>query len=163
MNIIIAIIILLAYTIFACAYGHKIPKSLSTSVYQLPAWGRPVWTAVLVVIAFLMVPSFIDATADYFRVLAFIACASLGFVAGSPLTVKSKMGMGLAVHAWGAIICGIASQLAIALTAPLYLLCWLPFLGYFVYVKANHLTFRTALFWAEMTAFFTTFFFCLFF
>lgn len=160
MNITISIIILLAYTIFACAYGRKIPRSLSTSVYMLPAWGRPVWTVVLVAIAFLTVPSFIDATADSFRAFAFAACAALAFVAISPLTVKSKMGMSFAVHSWGAVICGLSSQLAIAFSAPLYLLCWLPFIGYFVYVKANHLTFQTALFWAEMTCFAATFLFC---
>lgn len=54
MNIIIAIIILLGYTIALCIKGGGVPSSLSASVFNLPYNKRWIWTVVLYAVCILV-------------------------------------------------------------------------------------------------------------
>ena len=84
MNIVIAIIILLGYTIAMCIKGGGVPSSLSASVFDLPKGKRWIWTVVLYAVCFcVLVPfgsggvSFLDKVSENTQFLAFIAIAAL--------------------------------------------------------------------------------------
>ena len=62
MNIVIAIIILLVYTLVMIKIGGSIPPSLSTSVFNIPTNKRWIWTAVILAVCFLCVPTYIEKT-----------------------------------------------------------------------------------------------------
>lgn len=155
MNIIIAAIILVAYTLFAVAWARRIPNSLSQSVLDLPEWGKTVWTVVIVAVAFLTVPTFIERTADYIRFMAFIACGALAFVAVTPLAGRRDLSYN--IHMTAAYVCGFGSQIAVVVTCPWYVFAWAPWLFTFVWLtKDPNGTWPTRLFWAEMTCFAVT-------
>lgn len=62
MNIIIAILILLVYTLVMIKIGGSIPPSLSASVLNLPTNKRCIWTATIIAVYFLAVPNYIEKT-----------------------------------------------------------------------------------------------------
>ena len=160
MNIIIAIIILLGYTIALCIKGGGVPSSLSASVFDLPKGKRWIWTVVLFAVCFLCVPTYVEVTSDSTRFLAFIAIAALAFVGAAPL-VADKTDLAYKVHCVAAVVCAVCSQLVLVFNQPLLLFCWFPFVVAFVYMWAAHFAWRTKTFWAEMVCFGSTFIFCL--
>ena len=62
MNIVIAIIILLVYTLVIIKIGGSIPPSLSASVFNLPTNKRWIWTIVIITVCFLAIPTYIEKT-----------------------------------------------------------------------------------------------------
>lgn len=99
MNIVLAIIILLGYTIALCIKGGGVPSSLSASVFDLPKGKRWIWTVVLFAVCFLCVPTYVEVTSENTQFLAFIAIAALAFVGAAPL-VADKTDLAYKVHAW---------------------------------------------------------------
>ena len=168
MNIIIAIIILLGYTIALCIKGGGVPSSLSASVFDLPKGQRWIWTVMLYVVCFcVLVPfgwhgvPFLDKVSENTQFLAFIAIAALAFVGASPL-VADKMELAYKVHCVAAVVCAVCSQLVLVFNQPWLLLCWIPFihaLVFYFFEEANE--WRTRTFWGEMVCFGSTFIFCL--
>ena len=165
MNIVIAIIILLGYTIALCIKGGGVPSSLSASVFDLPKSQRWIWTVVLYAVCILVLfpfglpygVSFLDKVSENTQFLAFIAIAALAFVGAAPL-VADKTDL---AHCVSAVVCAVCSQLVLVFNQPWLLFCWFPFVVAFVYMWAAHSTWRTKVFWAEMVCFGSTFIFCL--
>ena len=167
MNIIIAIIILLGYTIALCVRRGGVPSSLSASVFDLPQSKRWIWTVMLYAVCFcVLVPfgsggvSFLDKVSENTQFLAFIAIAALAFVGAAPL-VTDKTDLAYKVHCGAAVVCAVCSQLVLVFNQPWLLFCWFPFVVAFVYMWAAHFAWRTKTFWAEMVCFGSTFIFCL--
>ena len=167
MNIVLAISILLGYTIALCWKGDGVPSSLSASVFDLPKGQRWIWTVTLYAVCFcVLVPfgsggvSFLDKVSENTQFLAFIAIAALAFVGAAPL-VADKTDLAYKVHCVAAVVCAVCSQLVLVFNQPLLLFCWFPFVVAFVYMWAAHFAWRTKTFWAEMVCFGSTFIFCL--
>ena len=160
MNVVIAIIVLLAYTIALCIKGGGIPPSLSASVFDLKQSMRWFWTVVLVAVCFLCVPTYIERTGENTQFIAFIAIAALAFVGGAPL-VKDKSDMAYKVHCVAAVVCALCSQLVLVFNQPWLLLCWVPFVAYEVLRLVKKQQWRTQTFWGEMVCFVSTFAYCL--
>lgn len=159
MNIVIAIIILLGYTIALCVKDGGVPSSLSASVFDLPKDKRWIWTVVLYAVCFLCVPTYVEVTSESTQFLAFIAIAALAFVGAAPL-VADKTDLAYKVHCWAAAVCAVCSQLVLVFNQPWLLLCWVPWVLVFVWVTKDK-PWRTMVFWAEMVCFGSTFAFCL--
>ena len=170
MNIVIAIIILLGYTIALCIKGGGVPSSLSASVFDLPKSKRWIWTVMLYAVCFcVLVPfgwhsvSFLDKVSGDTQFLAFIAIAALAFVGAAPL-VADKADLAYKVHCGAAVVCAVCSQLVLVFNQPWLLLCWIPWVGCFaisLFSKNIHYKWNTKVFWAEMVCFGSTFVFCL--
>ena len=163
MNIVLAIIVLLGYTIAMCIKGGGVPSSLSASVFDLPKGKRWIWTVVLSAVCFLCVPTYVEVTSDSTRFLAFIAIAALAFVGAAPL-VADKTDMAYKVHCVAAVVCAVCSQLVLVFNQPCLLLCWIPWVCCFaisLFSKNIHYKWNTKVFWAEMVCFGSTFIFCL--
>ena len=167
MNIVLAIIILLGYTIALCIKGGGVPSSLSASVFDLPKGTRWIWTVVLHAVCILVLfpfglpygVSFLDKVSENTQFLAFIAIAALAFVGAAPL-VADKTDLAYKVHCVAAVVCAVCSQLVLVFNQPWLLLCWVPWIIVFVWVTKDK-PWRTMVFWAEMVCFGSTFAFCL--
>lgn len=85
MNIVIAIIILLVYTLAMIKIGGSIPPSLSASVFNLPTNKRWIWTVIIFVVCILVVPTYIEKTNINTQFLSFPSIGGLGFVGAAPL------------------------------------------------------------------------------
>ena len=159
MNIVLAIIILLAYTIALRTKGGGVPSSLSTSVFDLPKGKRWIWTVVLDAVVFLCVPTYLEKVSENTQFLAFIAMVGLAFVGAAPL-VANKTDIAYKVHCVAAAVCAVCSQLVLVFNQPWLLLCWVPWVVVFVWITKDH-PWRTLVFWAEMVCFYGTFAYCL--
>ena len=159
MNIAIAIIILLVYTLVMIKIGGSIPPSLSASVFNLPTNKRWIWTVVLFAVCFLCVPTYIEKTSENTQFLAFLAIAGLAFVGAAPLIKFSDDKMQFRVHEVGAIVCAACSQILLVFNCSWLLLLWIPFIIY-GFVKGWK-TWKTMIFWGEMVCFSNTFIYCL--
>ena len=162
MNIIIAIIILLVYTLVIIKIGGSIPPSLSASVFNIPTNKRWIWTVVLFAVCFLCVPTYIEKTSENTQFFAFLAIAGLAFVGAAPLVKFSDDKMQFRVHEVGAIVCAVCSQLVLVFNCPRLLLFWIPYI--IAFIKLNDFRakgWNTKIFWAEMVCFSNTFTFCL--
>lgn len=164
----IATTLLVAYTLILCVVNKHIPDSLSQSVFFLPPSASWLWTLVIGFFAYAIMPPFIDKTPEDWQWLAFISCGGLMAVAFAPLLPGKeqkdgsidKSDLGYKVHMVGAFTAAIGSQVLIARCQPLVLLCWIPYIGYFVYYYSQYffklmVPWRTKVFWAEMTCFLT--------
>ena len=167
MNIIIAIIILLGYTIALCWKGGGVPSSLSASVFDLPKGQRWIWTVMLYAVCFcVLVPfgsggvSFLDKVSENTQFLAFIAIAALAFVGAAPL-VADKTKLAYKVHCVAAVVCAVCSQLVLVFNQPWLLWCWFPWVVAFAYLTIPNGKWSTQVFWAEQVCFGSTFAFCL--
>ena len=154
-SILIAIAILLTYTVTLCIVNHGIPPSLSASVYALPPAGAWLWTLIILSVVALVLPTMLDKTPDTWQFLAFLSCAGLVFVGVCPL-VKDTFSMSYKVHCGGAIVCAVASQLLVVVQDWRWLLGWIPFIAAFCLISIRG-RWRTQTFWAEMTCFAITF------
>ena len=139
--------------------GGSIPPSLSASVFNLPTNKRWIWTAVILAVCFLCVPTYIEKTSENTQCFAFFAIAGLAFVGAVPLVKFSDDEMQFRVHEVGAIICATCSQLVLVFNYSWFLLFWIPFIIY-GFVKGWK-TWRTIVFWGEIICFTSTFTYCL--
>ena len=159
MNILIAILILLIYTITLIKIGGQVPPSLSDSVFDIPTKHRWIWTVTLFVVCFLAVPTYIDKTGVNTQFLAFLSIGGLAFVGAAPLVKFSDDKMQFRVHEVGAIVCAACSQFVLVFNCPLLLLLWIPFIVY-GFIKGWK-KWTTIVFWGEMVCFTSTFTYCL--
>lgn len=159
MNIVIAILILLVYTLVMIKIGGSIPPSLSASVFNIPTNKRWIWTVILFAVCFLCVPTYIEKTDINTQFLSFLSIGGLAFVGAAPLVKFSDDEMQFKVHKVGAIVCAACSQLVLVFNCPWLLLLWIPFTAYgFV---NGWKTWKTMIFWGEMVCFSGTFIYCL--
>lgn len=159
MNVLIAILILLIYTITLIKIGGQVPPSLSDSVFNIPINKRWIWTVVLFAVCFLCVPTIIDKASENTQFLAFLAIAGLAFVGAAPLVKFKDDALQFRVHEVGAIVCAVCSQLVLAFNNAWLLLMWIPFIMFGCIVGFD--MWREKIFWGEMVCFSSTFLFCL--
>ena len=159
MNIIIAILIVLVYTLVMIKIGGSIPPSLSASVFNIPTNKRWIWSIVLFAVCFLCVPTYIEKTSENTQFLAFLAIAGLAFVGAVPLVKFSYDKMQFIIHEVSAIICAVCSQLILVFNCHLALLSWIPFIVY-GFIKGWN-TWITIIFCVEIVCFTNTFVYCL--
>ena len=155
-----AIVILLAYIVCLCYRGGGVPTSLSATVFDLPTGWRWLWTVVIYAVCFLCVPHYIEVTSEDTRVAAFAAIAALAFVGAAPL-VEDKADMAYLVHCCAAVMCGVCSQVVLALNLPILLLLWPFWVAFLVFTHLQGNKWPTKTFWAEMVCFGSTFIYCL--
>jgi len=156
--IIIATVLLTAYVLCMVAVGG-VPKSLSQSVFYLPAGGRWLWTVIIGAVAALTMPVLLGHVHPDTQFIAFFACGALGFVAVTPL-VHDKQDISYKVHMTAAYTCGVLSQLLVSLNEPWLLLIWTFWTFDFIIYRIRRHEWDTAKFWAEMTCFITIFVLC---
>ena len=155
-----AIIILLAYIVCLCYRGGGVPSSLSATVFDLPVGWKWLWTIVIYAVCFLCVPYYVEVTEENTQFLAFIAIAALAFVGAAPL-VKEKADLSYKVHCGAAVVCGVCSQVVLALNLPILLLLWPFWVAFLVFTHLQGNKWPTKTFWAEMVCFGSTFIYCL--
>ena len=153
--IIIAIAVLLIYTLTLCGINGKIPNSLSQSVFMLPPSASWLWTLVIGFVAIAVMPKMLDVAGDNWKFLAFLSIVGLLFVALCPLS-PNKSGQRYVVHMIGAWICAVCPQLMVAVTDWHHLLLWVPWIVIYV-LRRMWFGWDTKVFWAEMTCFATIF------
>jgi hypothetical protein len=148
-----------------------VPSSLSASVFDLPKSQRWIWTVVLYAVCILVLfpfglpygVSFLDKVSENTQFLAFIAIVALAFVGAAPL-VADKTDLAYKVHCVAAVVCAVCSQLVLVFNQPWLLLCWIPWVATFMWLRQEttwKAQWRTKVFWAEMVCFGSTFIFCL--
>ena len=153
--IIIAIAVLLIYTLTLCGINGKIPNSLSQSVFMLPPSASWLWTLVIGFVAIAVMPKMLDVAGDNWKFLAFLSIVGLLFVALCPLS-PNKSGQRYVVHMIGAWICAVCPQLMVAVTDWHHLQLRVPWIVIYV-LRRMWFGWDTKVFWAEMTCFATIF------
>lgn len=158
-TIIIAITILVIYTVTLCVANKSIPNSLSQSVFMLSPSASWLWTLVMGFVAVAVMPKMLEVSGDNWKFLAFLSCIGLIFVALCPLSPR-KDGIEYEVHMTGAWMCAVSSQILMAVCNSWLMLMWVPWVIAFIWITKDS-KWRTKVFWAEWTCFPITFTFCL--
>lgn len=155
MNSLVAIAItVIALYVGAMIYtGRQIPESISQTVFVLPRKGQWLFTVVMWVVGFLLMPVLMEKVSEQTQFIAFLMVSGILFVGASPLVLKEKN----TIHYVFAAVAGIASQLLVALNQPLLLLLWFLYIGYTLLAKDG----SKNLFWVEVSCMLTVFAFCL--
>lgn len=156
--IIIAIALFASYTVTVCVSSRQTPDSLSQSVFFLPKDGKWIWTAVIGLVAFAIIPPIIEKSPEQLQFLGFIAATALAFVGFAPL---GEGDLAYKVHCGAAILCAVCSQILVGICQPWLLLLWVPYILEWITIKSRGKKWRTATFWAEMVCFANTFTFAL--
>ena len=151
--VVTAITVIALYTGAMIYSGRGIPESISQTVFLLPRKGQWVFTIVMWVVGFLLMPVLMEKVYEQTQFIAFLMIAGICFVGASPLVLKEKN----TVHYVCAAVAGIASQLLVALNQPLLLLIWFLYIGYTLLAKDG----SKNLFWVEISCMLTVFAYCL--
>lgn len=151
--VVIASIIMVTYTVAMSIAIKGIPESISATVYQFSKKWEWVFTIVMWLVAFLIVPTMMEKSSDTTRFLAFFTVAGILGVGASPLVAKERN----TFHYVCAAVSGIASQVLVALNHPTLLLMWFPYIGYTLVAKDGGRNF----FWVEVSCMLTVFAYCL--
>lgn len=151
--VVIAITVIALYVGAMIYTGRQIPESISQTVFVLPRKGQWLFTVVMWVVGFLLMPVLMEKVSEQTQFIAFLMVSGICFVGASPLVLKEKN----TIHYVFAAVAGIASQLLVALNQPLLLLLWFLYIGYTLLAKDG----SKNLFWVEVSCMLTVFAFCL--
>jgi len=151
--VVISMIAITAYVVVMVIKEKEIPESISSTVFNLKKKAAWVFSAVMWLVGFLLMPPLMEKVSDSTRFIAFFMVAGILFVGASPLVAKEKN----IIHYVCAAVSGIASQLLVALNQPMFLLLWFPYIGYTLVAKDGSRNF----FWVEVTCMLTVFAYCL--
>ena len=153
-GLVIASITTIALYVGAMVYtGRKIPESISQTVFLLPRKGQWVFTIVMWMVGFMLMPVLMENVSEQTQFIAFLMIGGVCFVGAAPLVLKEKN----TIHYVCAAVAGIASQLLVALNHPLLLLSWFLYIGYTLVAKDV----SKNLFWVEVSCMLTVFALCL--
>ena len=153
-SLVIASIITIALYVGTMVYtGRRIPESISQTVFLLPRKGQWVFTLVMWLVGFLLIPVLMEKVSEQTQFIAFFMIAGILFVGAAPLVLKEKN----TVHYVFAAVSGIASQLLVALNQPLLLLTWFLYIGYTLMAEDV----SRNLFWVEVLCMLNIFAYCL--
>lgn len=153
-GLVIASITTIALYVGAMVYtGRKIPESISQTVSLLPRKGQWVFTIVMWMVGFMLMPVLMEKVSEQTQFIAFLMIGGVCFVGAAPLVPKAKN----TVHYVGAVDAGIASQLLVALNQPLLLLLWFLYIGYTLLAKDV----SRNVFWVEILSTLNIFALCL--
>ena len=133
--------------------GKQIPESISQTVYVLPRTYKWIYTLAMMSVGFLLVPVLMEISSEHTEVLAFLISFGILGTGAAPLVAKEKN----TFHYVCAAVCGISSQLLVALNSPLCLLLWFLYIGYTLFAKDVSRHF----FWAEVECVLIIFCYCL--
>lgn len=158
-TIIIAITILVIYTVTLCVVNKRIPNSLSQSVFMLSPSASWIWTLVIGFVAVAVMPVMLEKADDDWKCMAFLSCFGLILVALCPLSPK-KNSIQYQTHMIGAWMCAVSSQILMAVCNSWLMLMWVPWVIAFIWITKDS-KWCTKVFWAEWTCFPITFTFCL--
>lgn len=151
--VVISMIAITAYVVVMVIKEKEIPESISSTVFKLKKKEAWVFSAVMWLVGFLLMPPLMEKVSDSTRFIAFFMVAGILFVGASPLVAKEKN----TIHYVCAAVSGVASQLLVALNQPMFLLMWFPYIGYTLVAKDGSRNF----FWVEVTCMLTVFAYCL--
>ena len=151
--VVISMIAITAYVVVMVIKEKEIPESISSTVFNLKKKAAWVFSAVMWLVGFLLMPPLMEKVSDSTRFIAFFMVAGILFVGASPLVAKEKN----TIHYVCAAVAGIASQLLVALNQPMFLLMWFPYIGYTLLAKDGSKNF----FWVEVSCMLTVFAYCL--
>lgn len=151
--VILSMITITTYVVAMVIKEKEIPESISSTVFKLKKKMVWVFSVVMWVVGFLLMPPLMENVSDSTRFIAFLMVAGILFVGASPLVAKEKN----TIHYVCAVMSGIASQLLVALNQPLFLLMWFPYISYTMVAKDGSRNF----FWVEVSCMMTVFVFCL--
>lgn len=151
--VIIALVIIALYTGVMIYKAREIPESISATVFYLSPMNKWVFTIVMWVVAFCLMPVLLDVSKDSTRFLAFFAMAGILGVGASPLVLKERNGF----HYVCAVLSGVSSQLLVALNKPTCLFVYLLYAAYIVFAKDETRNF----FFLEVSCMLTVFAYCL--
>lgn len=129
-----------------------VPESISQTVFVLPRKGQWLFTVVMWVVGFLLLPVLLEKVSESTQFVAFLMVAGILLVGASPLVLKEKN----TIHYVGAVIAGVMSQLLVALNHPLLLLTWFLYVGYTLWAKDV----SKNLFWVQVTCMLNVFALC---
>ena len=149
----IAMFAIVAYVVAMVIKNKEIPESISSTVFNLDKKWKWVFSAVMWIVGFLLMPPLMEKVSDSTRFIAFFMVAGILFVGASPLVAKEKN----TLHYVCAAVAGIASQLLVALNQPLLLLIWFLYIGYTLAAKDGSRNF----FWVEVSCMLIVFVYCL--
>ena len=153
-SLVIAAMTVIALYVGAMIYtGRRIPESISQTVFLLPRRGQWVFTIVMWLVGFLLMPVLMEKVSEQTQFIAFFMIAGILFVGAAPLVLKEKN----TVHYVSAAVSGIASQLLVALNQPLLLLTWFLYIGYTLVAEDV----SRNLFWVEVLCMLNIFALCL--
>ena len=153
--VLIALAVIVLYTGAMIYRSREIPASISSTVFLLPRKGQWVFTIVMWMVGFMLMPVLMEKVSEQTQFIAFLMIGGVCFVGAAPLVPKAKN----TVHYVGAVDAGIASQLLVALSQPLLLLTWFLYVGYTLIAKDA----SRNLFLAEVLCMLNVFAYCLFF
>ena len=151
--VIIAVIIIVLYIGAMIYAGRQIPESISQTVYVMPRTGQLIFAIVMMAVGFLLMPVLMEVSSEWTQVFAFLMCFGILGVGAAPLVVKEKN----TFHYVCAAMCGISSQVLVALNQPLCLLLWFLYIGYTLFAKDVSRNF----FLAEIACMLIVFIYCL--
>lgn len=149
----IAMFAIVAYVVAMVIKNKEIPESISSTVFNLDKKWKWVFSAVMWIVGFLLMPPLMEKVSDSTRFLAFFMVSGIMGVGASPLVAKERN----TFHYVCAAVAGITSQLLVALNQPLVLLLWFLYIGYTLLEKESSKNF----FWVEVSCMLTIFLYCL--
>lgn len=122
----IGFIIIFLYCAIITVKDREMPNSISQIVYSLSEKWKWTFSAVLVTVAFMIVPQLMTVVDEEYRFLSFFVVLGILGVAADPL-VKGESNH---VHYASAVIMGVSSQILVYIMNPYLLLLWFPYVVY---------------------------------
>ena len=151
--VVLSMVTIAAYVAAMVIKEKEIPESISSTVFRLEKKWVWVFTAVMLIVGFLLMPPLMEKVSESTQFIAFFMVAGILFVGASPLVAKEKN----TIHYVCAAVSGISSQVLVALNQPLFLLMWFLYIGYTLLAKDGSRNF----FWVEVSCMLIVFVYCL--
>ena len=149
----IGFIIVFIYCLIITVKDKQMPNSVSQMVYSLSVKWKWTFSAVLTMVAFMIVPQLISVAADDYTYLSFLPVTGILGVAVDPLVKGEKN----TLHYVSAVIMGISSQVLVYTISPQLLLMWVPYIIYTLIMEDG----RKNMFLGEMVMLSDTAWICL--
>ena len=149
----IGFIIVFIYCLIITVKDKQMPNSVSQMVYSLSVKWKWTFSAVLTMVAFMIVPQLISVAADDYTYLSFLSVTGILGVAVDPLVKGEKN----TLHYVSAVIMGISSQVLVYTISPQLLLMWVPYIVYTLIMEDG----RKNMFLGEMVMLSDTAWICL--
>lgn len=121
--IIISLVILISYMISVLIKNEwKIPSSISATFYTLE---HKFWFGFsMIVSSFSLLPGLLEVTPERYQFISFLACLGMILVGTAPNFKWCEIQR--MIHATGAVMVLLFSQILVSLINPLFLLPWIP-------------------------------------
>ena len=149
----IGFVIIFSYCIFVAIKDKEIPNSISQTVYSLDNNHKWIFSAVMVIISFMILPQLLEVVPIGYEFLSYLTVLGIIGVGIDPLD-KDKKNI---IHYVSAIIMGVSSQILIYIMNPYLFLLWIPYIVYTMYKDDG----RKNMFLSEMVMLSDTSWICL--